>query len=127
MLNRKFEAYKITREIKRSGIEYEFKKQELNEFKESVGELKSIGKIKGLFHELRLDGRITLTSTDNAQTRFKKLPAILCLYEDAAILNLKIGDFVIINNKTFKIVDVSNIQEWNIIADIHLEVNDYVV
>ena len=46
---------------------------------------------------------------------------ILCLYDNDI---LKINDFVIINNKTFKVTGVTNIQEWNIICDISLEVVD---
>ena len=47
---------------------------------------------------------------------------ILCLYEDAKFL--KMDDFVKINSKTFKVTGIVNIQEWNIIADISLEVID---
>lgn len=127
MINKKFEAYKIKREIKRSGIEYEFKRQELNKFKEPVGEAKSIGKLKGIFHESIYSGKDQLSTSDNSQIRAKKIPKILCLYEDAAFLNLTIGDLVKINNKTFKVINVSNVQEWNIAADIQLEVIDYVL
>lgn len=126
MINKKFEAYKIKREIKRSGAEYEFKRKELNEFNEPVGEPVLIGNVKGIFHEtIYAGGRASLTSEDSSQTRTKKTPMILCLYEDVASLGLKIGDLVSFNNKTFKIVSVSNIQEWNIVADIFMEVVDY--
>lgn len=125
MINTKFEAYKIKRELKRSGIDYEFKRYNQNKFGEPTGELKEIGRIKGIYHEETVaNGIITITMKDNVQIRSKKSPMILCLYEDAASLVLKVGDIVKINNKSFKVVGISNIQEWNVIADISLEVID---
>jgi hypothetical protein len=49
---------------------------------------------------------------------------ILCLYESTASLVLQIGDIVEINSRTFKVTGVANIQEWNLISDISLEVID---
>ena len=125
MINKRFEAYKVKRELKRSGIDYEFKRIVKNEFDESDGEMESIGKIKGIYHEETVvNGIMTITLNDNVQVRSKKSPMILCLYEDTASLVLKVGDIVDFNNKTFKVVGISNIQEWSIIADISLEVVD---
>ena len=125
MVNKRFEAYKIKRELKRSGIDYEFKRIIKNEFEEADGEAEVVGKIKGIYHEQTAsNGIITITMKDNVQVRSKKLPMILYLYEDAASLVLKVDDIVEIGNKTFKVVGISNIQEWNIIADISLEVVD---
>lgn len=122
MINTKFEAYKIKRELKRSGIEYEFKRTGKNEFNEPTGKLSSVGTITGLYHEQ--NGSIQITTGDTTQTRTKKVPMILCLYEDAASLALQIGDIVKINTKTFSVTGITNIQEWNIISDISLEVVD---
>ena len=122
MINTKFEAYKIKRELKRSGIEYEFKRNGNNEFNEPMGEPSSVGIITGLYHEQ--NGSIQITTGDTTQTRTKKVPMILCLYEDAASLALQIGDIVKINTKTFSVTGITNIQEWNVISDISLEVVD---
>lgn len=122
MINTKFEAYKIKRELKRSGIDYEFKRAEKDEFGEPTDELNVVGKLRGLYHEQ--NGSIQITTGDTTQTRTKKVPMILCLYEDAASLVLQIGDIVKINNKTLKVTGVTNIQEWNLISDISLEVVD---
>lgn len=70
---------------------------------------------------------VQVTTGDTTQVRTKKIPMILCLYEDAASLVLQVGDELKINNKTLKVTGVVNIQEWNIIADISLEVVDNVV
>lgn len=122
MINKKFEAYKIKRELKRSGIDYEFKRIGKNDFGEPIGELESIGVLKGLYHEQ--NGSVQITTGDTTQVRTKKIPMILCLYEDAALLTLEVGNIVVINAKTFKVTGVVNIQEWNIISDISLEVVD---
>lgn len=120
MINTKFEAYKLRRELKRNGKEYEFKRAKLNDFKEPTKDSVVAGKLIGLYHEQ--NSNVSITTGDTTQTRTKKVPMILCLYEDATFL--KIGDMVKINSKTFKVTGIVNIQEWNIIADISLEVTD---
>lgn len=125
MINTQFEAYKIKRELKRSGIDYEFKRSGVNDFGEPVSEPIVVGTIRGLYHEQ--NSNIQITTGDTTQVRTKKIPMILCLYEDAASLVLQVGDELKINNKTLKVTGVVNIQEWNIIADISLEVVDNVV
>lgn len=125
MINTQFEAYKIKRELKRSGIDYEFKRSGVNDFGEPVDEPTVVGTIRGLYHEQ--NSSVQVTTGDTTQVRTKKIPMILCLYEDAASLVLQVGDELKINNKTLKVTGVVNIQEWNIIADISLEVVDNVV
>lgn len=125
MINTQFEAYKIKRELKRSSIDYEFKRSGVNDFGEPVGEPIVVGTIRGLYHEQ--NSSVQVTTGDTTQVRTKKIPMILCLYEDAASLVLQVGDELKINNKTLKVTGVVNIQEWNIIADISLEVVDNVV
>lgn len=123
MVNTKFEAYKLCRENKRSGKLYEFKRAKLNDFKEPVNDYDTVTQLTGLYHEQ--NGSISVATGDTTQTRTKKVPMILCLYEDAK--SIKLGDIVEINSKVFKVTGFVNIQEWNIIADISLEVVDDVV
>ena len=125
MINTQFEAYKIKRELKRSGIDYEFKRSGVNDFGEPAGEPIVVGTIRGLYHEQ--NSSVQVTTGDTTQVRTKKIPMILCLYEDTARLALQVGDELKINDKTFKVTGVVNIQEWNTIADISLEVVDNVV
>ena len=122
MINTNFESYKIKREIKRSGINFEFKRYKKNKFGEPSDELEIVGNVKGIYHEQ--NGSIQISTNDTTQTRTKKIPMILCLYEDAASLNLQIGDVLKFNNKAYKVTGIVNIQEWNIISDISLEVID---
>lgn len=125
MINKQFEEYKIKRELKRSGIDYEFKRAIKNDFGEPSGEPEFIGKLKGIYHEE--NSNIQITTGDTTQVRTKKIPMILCLYEDVANLVLSVGDIVKINKKTLKVTGIVNISEWNIIADISLEVVDNVI
>lgn len=125
-MNVRFEAYKIRRELKRSGITYEFKRFEKNKFGERQKDnvIKAY-KLKGLYHEQ--NGYITNTTGDAAQTKTKKTPMLLCLYEDVTSVGLEKGDVIKLNGKTLKVNGVVNVQEWNIIADISLEFIDGVV
>lgn len=120
MLNTKFEAYKIRRELKKVGIKYKFYRPELNQFKEPTDNEIFVCELNGLYHEQ--NSNVSITTGDTTQTRTKKIPMILCLYDDAK--TLKVNDKIKINLKTFKVTGVVNIQEWNIIADISLEVID---
>ena len=120
MINTKFEAYKLRRELKKVGAQYEFKRAKLNNFKEPTKEDVFAGKLMGLYHEQ--NSSVSVTTGETTQTRTKKTPMILCLYEDAK--TLKLGDTVKINSKKLKVAGIVNIQEWNIIADISLEVVD---
>ena len=122
MINTKFEAYKIQRELKRIGKKYEFKRAKLNDFKEPTDDEELVGKLLGLHHEQ--NSNISITTGDTTQIRTKKIPMILCLYEDAKLLGIKVNDKVKINSRTFKVTGIVNIQEWNIILDISLEVVD---
>lgn len=137
MVNKQFEAYKLKREIMRSGTRYEFRRNMLNKFGEPIGEPMVVGRLSGLYHEE--NGNIQITTGETTRSRSKKVPMILCLYDDAASLGrynpdvpidgrgVMVGDNVIINGKTFVVTGVVNISEWNIIADISLEVVDNVV
>lgn len=118
----KFEAAKLKKELKTSGIDYEFKRLKVNDFGEPTDESEVVATIKGLYHEQ--NSNIQITTGETTQIRTKKIPMVLCLYEDAALAALKVGDVVTINSETFKVTGVVNIQEWSIIADISLEVVD---
>ena len=122
MVNKNFEVYKLKRELKRSGVDYEFTRQKVNDFGEPTGDDKSVRILRGLYHER--NEHIAVTMSDTTQVRTKKVPSILCLYEDAASLALVIGDKIKLNGKEMKVTGVVNIQEWNLIADVSLEVVD---
>ena len=122
MINTKFEVYKIQRELNRSGIVVDFLRQETNKFKEPIGEPKKIGSILCIYHEQ--NGCIKISTGDTTQVRTKKVPMLLCLYSNVSQVNVQVGDQVKLNGKTFNVTGVINIQEWNLVADISLEVVD---
>jgi len=122
MVNSTFEAYKLKRELKRSGIDYEFERFGENEFGEPNSNPTLVGTVKCIYHEQ--NGNVSVTTGDTTQVRTKKVPMLLCLWEDIAHFILQVGDIVLFNGKMLKVTGVINVQEWNIIADISLEVVD---
>lgn len=122
MINKKFEAYKIKREIKRSGNEYEIYRHAKNEFGEPVSDDQYVGKFSAIYHEE--NSNIQITTGDTTQVRTKKIPMLLCLYDEFVETGFEVGDFVLINDKKFEITGIVNVQEWNIIGDVSLEVFD---
>ena len=124
MINTKFEIYKLQRELKRNGISCVFKRYTNNEFGETDHTHENVVcTIKCLYHEQ--NSNIQITTGETTQVRTKKIPMLLCLYEDTTLL--KPGDFIVLNEKVFKVIGIVNIQEWNLIGDISLEVVDNVI
>lgn len=122
MVNTKFELYKVQREIKRSGVELKFKRPKVDGRKQIVpDEYEDVKTLKGLYHEQNSNIQI-VPSGETTMFRTKKIPMILCSFEDS--LPLQIGDCVEINGKLFAVTGTVNIQEWSIIGDISLEVFD---
>ena len=130
MINTKFEAYKLRRELKRSGKIYKIERYVVNEYGEpikgSINSTRCVGRLRGLYHEQ--NGYMQMSTTDTTQIISKKIPMIMCLYEDIKELNLKVDDFIQIGEccgnidfSEYRIVGVTNIQNWGIIADISLE------
>lgn len=127
MINTKFEAYKLKRELKRSGKIYKIERYSVNEYGEPVKNSTSkIGEFKGLYHEQ--NGYMQMSTTDTTQVISKKMPMIMCLYEDVNNLNLKVDDVIMIGEQgknidftEHRVTGITNIQNWGIIADISLE------
>ena len=126
MVNTRFEAYKLEREIKRSGTPFEFSRRVLNEFDEPTNLEESVDiaiPLWGLYHEQ--NSNVQIVTDDTTQIRNKKIPMILCLYDDFETKELKVGDLTRINGKILKVTGLVNIMEWNLIVDISLEATDY--
>lgn len=127
MINTKFEAYKLRRELKHSGKVYKVERYGVNGYGEPVKNATSkVGEFKGLYHEQ--NGYMQMSTTDTTQVISKKIPMIMCLFDDIKELNLKIDDVIMIGEQDknidfteHRITGVTNIQNWGIIADISLE------
>lgn len=122
-MNLKFEKNKLVRGLKRSGQEYKVLRETKNEFLEPTGEVEEVCSLKAIYHEYHEKSEyIKIQAEEAAVYRSKKRPMLLCLFEDTEPLT--IGDYILINGKRHNIIAVSNILEWNIAADISLEVVD---
>lgn len=113
----KMELHKVEREIKAHGMEYEFKRKVLDKYKEDTGERKTIKNVIGLFHTTK--GYISVNTTDDSKIQTKGQPKMMIVFDDSK--EIKKGDFVLINNKTYVVLEKNNVQEMNIVIDISLE------
>lgn len=126
MINTKFEAYKLKREVRCNGVVFEFKRRKLDKFNEPTGELETVAKVRGLYHES--NSYITKTVGDAATTRTKKQPMLLCLVDDVKSSDLRQGDEIQISFRSSQMTSVTlryvgcvDIQNWGIIADLSFE------
>lgn len=108
----------IEREIIRNGSTYIVKRNKVDKYGEPTQEVEEVTTLRGLFHISK--GFVTKNTSDGSQTKTKGQLMILALLEECA--TIQNGDFVVINSNTYKITDINNIEEYNIIADISLEV-----
>lgn len=117
MHNGAFQLNKVRRIIKTQGASITAKKYETNGFGEPTGE-PEIVTIPGLFHEAT--AYASTTGTEDSTVRKKSSPMFMCMWEDIAEI-LHLEDEVVFNNKTYRINEIKNLSESNIIADISLE------
>lgn len=124
MINTRFEAYKVRREIVRSGRLLDMFRSYKNEFGEPDKRFDpmNLGVLSAIYHEE--NSNVQFQNGENVITRTKKIPMLLCLYDSWQSMKLQAGDFTFINGKKFVVTGCVNVQEWSIIADISLEVFD---
>lgn len=108
----------VEREITRNGSTYTVKRNKVDKYGEPTQEVEEVTTLRGLFHISKCF--ITKNTSDGSQTKIKGQPMFLALWEECK--TIQNGDFVVINENTYKITDKNNIEEYNIIADISLEV-----
>lgn len=114
----KMELHKVSREIKIHGTQYNVSRTVKDKYGEDVqGEYEQIATIDGLFHISK--GYITNNISDGTRTHSKGSPMLLVLYEQSK--EIQNGDFLMINENKYKVIEKNNIQEYNIIVDISLE------
>lgn len=122
MLNNKFELYKLRRSMLRSGQSFKFFRNEKNSFGEPSGDKVEVGELKAIYHSM--NSNIQLSTGDAVQVRTKKIPMLLCAYDDAKELGIRAGDWIALNGQKMYVTGIVNIQEWRLVADISLEVFD---
>lgn len=119
-----FQLNKVRRLIKTSGQDFEFTTPGKNEFGEPNSETVS-HKVRGVFHESPgyASGYVTKIVSDSSTTRLKSQPMILTLWE--LVKDLQHGASLKFNNKSYKVNEVTNISQADLVADISLEEVQY--
>ena len=112
---------KLIRQIKMNGKEYTFYRYGEDDYKQRNQEPEEISTVFGVFHKTNSsDSYLMSKVSDATQISAKPKPMMLLLYEDG--LDLQKDDFVMINEKQFKVVTKQNVQELNIAFEVSLEV-----
>lgn len=113
-----FEMHKVLLNINRFGCKFNFYREKLDEYGETIDdEIEDVCSLTGLFHVSK--GYSTETVKDATVVHKKGEPMILVDFNDQK--DIRIGDYVKINENAYKVVDKNNIQEYNILIDISLE------
>lgn len=110
--------HRILQAVDWYGKKYVFLWQGINEYKENNGESEEAATIKGVFHN-GTSRHLEFSISDAAITWNRNAPYILAAWDDAKSVHS--DDFVIIGEKTFKVVRLSNVQKLDTVADISLE------
>lgn len=114
----KFQPHKVKRMIDTLGVMYQFNRDRLNKYKEPTGEQELIAELKGVLHSTA--SYVTKTATDGSTIIAKQSPQILTNDPKAKLLH--IDDKVIIDNCTYKVTGVLDINMLGLAFDISLEV-----
>lgn len=111
-----FQLNKVRRLIKTQGQTFKFDKPGKNEFGEPNGETVS-HRIQGVFHETT--SYASKATTEATTIRKKSSPMVLTLWESVGELHHK--DVITFNRKSYRVNEIKNIAEANLVADISLE------
>lgn len=112
------EAYKVKREIETHGNSYVFYRETLNKEGEPTKDVKQVITVRGLFHVS--GGYVSRETISATERREKRKPMLLCLWEETK--EIKNKDFVMVNGQKFIVVNKRNVNEYNIVSDLSLEV-----
>lgn len=117
-MNLQNELHKLKREIQTHGSTYTFFRNKVDEDLEPTGETEQIAQCQGLFHVTKI--YLAENVSEGTRVRSKGQPMILLLYSEGKAIQQ--GDKVLINGTTYKVNAKNNIQEYNIVYDVSLEV-----
>lgn len=115
-----FQLNKVRRLIRTQGKPFKFTKPGKNEFGEPNGETVS-HEIRGVYHETSsyASGHVAKSITEATTIRQKALPMVLALWESVG--ELQHQDMVTFNGKPYRVNEIKNVAEANLVADISLE------
>ncbi len=115
-----FQLNKVRRAIRTQGKLFRFERPGKNKFGEPNGKTESYEFI-GVYHELTGYKRKSTgeSTTVREATISNSAPMVLMLWEDAKELHHQ--DTVKFNDKTYRVNEIKNLSEANLVADISLE------
>lgn len=106
----------VERNIESRGVTYSFSRPSVDKFGQPTDGESTVIELKGLYHEQT--SYLQQNRTDGTVTSQRKKPMILTLEEGALICT---GDKATIEGKVFKVVGISNVQQFSTVYDISLE------
>lgn len=113
-----FQLNKLRRLIRTQGKPFLFRKQILNKFNEPDGYNESVT-IIGVFHELALSWYKSKDTNEATSISKRASPMVMILWDEVELIK---GDVIVeFNNNTYRVCNINNIGECNLVADVSLE------
>lgn len=112
-----FTLSRVKRLVNTNGIDYVFARPKNNDFGEPINEASEKINLKGVFHEV--SRYISKDTQEGSQTLKKRDPYIFAIYGEAKAL--KINDYLFLEHITYRINEIRNVGNFDIVADISLE------
>lgn len=119
MFDEKTTLHRVEQQIAWIGRLFSVLRPKMNEFNEKSNELEKVAEIKGIFHNGAANHTVVVIA-DNGQTQDKGSPYILTTFFNGS--QVKKDDRITINGISYKVTGINNINEYNIVSDISLEV-----
>lgn len=118
-----FERDKLKKQIAAFGKEFIFSRYAVNDFNEPVKSLppREVCTVNGIYHD-SFNSYVSRNISDGATVAKTFQPMLLCLFEDAALLNK--DDFIEIGEKVYKVVSIKNINNLNYGCEVSFEVDN---
>lgn len=114
-----FQLNKVRRIVRTQGKTFTVTREGINEFQEPDGTVESFPLI-GVYHTSPSNSMYSVQhKSDSTMVWPKSFPMILCLWEEAE--KLKLTDRVVLNGKMYRVGEIRNVDEANLIGDITLE------
>lgn len=117
MHNGAFQLNKVRRAIRTQGRPFEVVRPKKNAFNEPIQETEAF-EFKGILHDKGRFKSKSLTDASAIQQR-DYAPMVLALWED--VQGIRSKDSIKFNGKSYRIEEVRNVGEANLVADISLE------
>lgn len=108
---------KLKKQIDKNGIVYEFTKIMKDEFNQITDSEETL-QVKGIYHET--NSFIKLSESDAGSVQRKKSPMILTILDETTKL-LTQGDKVVINEVSYTVSGLLDIQNYGVALDISLD------